>query len=404
MGSPPPRVATLILCTSSGHVLGLLPPIATPHPWWQNVDDLVGSIRDQHGVDVTILRLLDATLPAPPGGEVTYLAEIEESLASNLPLHPWNGVLDRHPLRLPYAEPGGPDQVLAWAGEVLQDQGLPQIGPAQQMRTWNLAALWKIPAEGADVWLKCVPPFFAHEGAILARLQDGPVPRLLAHQGGKVLMKEIAGEDQYSAQLPTLLVLVSMLVHLQAKWVDHETELLALGLPDWRAAPLRESIISVVRRTSGELLVEDRRTLDRLLDRLPQRFAALEACGVPDSLVHGDFAPGNARGTSKELVLLDWGDCGVGHPLLDRSAFMDRIAVELVPAVKHHWDTQWRQAIAGCDPAAAAAILAPIAAARQAVIYRAFLDQTEPAEHLYHRSDPAIWLTRAAYLTRSAPQ
>ena len=93
-------------------------------------------------------------------------------------------MLEQHSLRLPYAEPGGPDKGLVWAAGVLRDLGTQQIGPALQMRTWNLSAMWRIPVEGGYVWLKWVPPFFAHEGAVLARLQDGPVPRLLAHQGG----------------------------------------------------------------------------------------------------------------------------------------------------------------------------------------------------------------------------
>jgi hypothetical protein len=344
-------------------------------------------------------------MSAPPGGGVTYLAEIEDGRADNLPLAPWDGVLEQHSLRLPYAEPGGPDKGLAWAAAVLRDLGMPQTGPAQQMRTWNLSALWRIPVEGGCVWLKWVPPFFAHEGAVLARLQDGgPVPRLLAHQGGKIMMPEIPGEDQYDAPLPTLLALVSMLVNLQADWCGREPELLAVGLPDWRAAPLSEAISSVLRRNATQLLDDDRRTLDQLLDRLPQRFAILEECGVPDTLVNGDFAPGNARGRQgEELVLLDWGDCGVGHPLLDQSVFMDRISRELVPEVTEYWNQQWRKAITGCDPEAAADILAPIAAARQAMIYQAFLDQIEPSEHPYHRSDPALWLTRAANLARNAP-
>ena len=46
-------------------------------------------------------------------------------------------------------------------------------------------------------------------------------------------------------------------------------------------------------------------------------------------------------------------------------------------------------------------LLAPVAAARQAVIYRKFLDNIEPSEHPYHRADPARWLTRTAALVRA---
>src|SRR3954468_5228704 len=412
---PPPRVATLVLCTPAGEVLGQLQPFQASLPWWQEASDLVARVREEHDVDVTILRVLDASLPAPPGGRVTYLAEVDGARADGLPLSGWLGVLGPHPLRplwgwwggrdppplrLPYAEPGGPSRDLAWADARLEDHGLVRTGLAQQMRTWNLSSLWRVPVEGGSVWLKCVPPFFAHEGAVLDRLQNGPVPQLLAYQAGRVLMPDIPGEDLYGAQVPTLLTLVSMLVSLQAEWCSREDELLVLGMPDWRGDPLTKAIESVVRRTWPELVSEERRALTGLLERLPRRFASLAECGVPDSLVHGDFAPGNARGRQEAIVLLDWGDCGVGHPLLDMSVFVDRIPSEVVAQIKSHWSTRWRQAIPGSDPTRAAEILEPIAAARQAVVYRRFLDGIEPSEHAYHRSDPALWLHRAAALTR----
>src|SRR5262249_19014655 len=158
-------------------------------------------------------------------------------------------------------------------------------------------------------------------------------------------------------------------------------ELRALGMPDWRGDRLTEAIELVVRRTWPELVSEERRALTELLERLPRRFASLSECGVPDSLVHGDFAPGNARGRDDAIVLLAWGDCGVGHPLLDMSAFVDRIPSAFVAQIKSHWMTRWRQAIPGSDPVRAAEILEPIAAARQAVIYQGFLDGIEPSEH-----------------------
>jgi hypothetical protein len=160
------------------------------------------------------------------------------------------------------------------------------------------------------------------------------------------------------------------------------------------------AIESVLRRTGPELTAQDRRTLAGFLDHLAERFASVAACGIPDSVVHGDFAPGNARGQGEELVLLDWGDCGIGHPLLDMSAFQDRIPPFLVPPVTEHWETSWRQAVPGSDPRHAAHLISPIAAARQAVIYQGFLDHIEPSEHPYHHSDPALWLTRAAATAR----
>jgi hypothetical protein len=52
------------------------------------------------------------------------------------------------------------------------------------------------------------------------------------------------------------------------------------------------------------------------------------------------------------------------------------------------------------DPGRARQVLASVSAARQAAIYRRFLDRIEPSEHPYHREDPATWLRRTACLVR----
>lgn len=388
------RTAQLVLVTPDGTLVGSLPAVPVATPWWQDVEPVVAAVRARHGIDVTILRLLDAERDRPHGGRVTYLAEVAEPV----PAEPWHGMLDEHPLRLAYARPGGPSADLAWVGSILAERGL--AGRPRQVRTWNLSSLWRIPVASQTLWLKVVPPFFAHEGALLARLAGERVPVLLGHQGGRMLLAEIAGDDLYDAEPPRLLEMVTLLVGLQRVWSGRANELLALGLPDWRSPALGTAIASVIERAAHELPADDRAVLGEFVRGLPARFAAVAACGLPDTLVHGDFHPGNFRGDGRALTLLDWGDSGLGHPLLDQPAFLGRIAGDSVAAVREQWLRQWSDAVPGSDPARAADLLAPIAAARQAVIYRGFLDRIEPAEHPYHRHDPAEWLQRAAALIR----
>jgi hypothetical protein len=282
----------------------------------------------------------------------------------------------------------------------LARQGLRPTGAPTQVRTWNLSSLWRVPVEGQIAWLKVVPHFFAHEGPLLNLLAGAAVPTVLGHEGGRMLLAEITGDDLYGAEPPLLRRMVDLLVDLQRRWTGRVEELLALGLPDWRAPALTSAITDVVDRARGEISAEDQATLSRFLRELPDRFDAVAACGLADALVHGDFHPGNFRGDGAALTLLDWGDSGVGHPLLDQAALFNAIPKAAVDAIRAHWLGRWREAVPGADPARAAALLAPVAAARQAVIYRKFLDNIEPAEQCYHRSDPAMWLGRAASLVR----
>jgi Phosphotransferase enzyme family len=352
----------------------------------------VRAVRERDGIDVAVLRILHAENAEPHGGAVTYLAEV----ATSLHAEPWTGTLADHPLRNSFARPGGPAADLAWANSVIADRGLQPAGPPVQVKTWNLSSLWRIPLVGQTAWLKVVPPFFAHEGPLIRLLNGELVPTLLGESGGRMLLAEIPGRDLFDAAGQRLLDMVSLLVDLQTRWAARIDELLAVGVPDWRGAALTNLIADVFERTADEVFVDDRAVLAAFVATVPERLSEAAACGIPDTLVHGDFAPLNLRGDDHTLTLLDWGDSTIGHPLLDQAAFLGRIAREDVEAARRHWIAEWQHAVPGSDPARAFELLAPVATARQAAVYRRFLDHIEPAEHPYHRADPAERLRETA--------
>jgi hypothetical protein len=401
------RWATLVLLTPAGELLGQLPPLRAGSPWWPEVESVVSAAREGHGLSVVVLRLLSAERSAPPGGQVTYLAEVDaahagaaRALCSPCPLA-LGELLAEHPLRNPYARLGGPARDLAWADRVLLERGLVRLGPAHQIKTWNLSSLWWLPIPGGRAWLKAVPGFFGHEAALIAAMPAGaPVPRLLGHDGARCLMEDIPGEDLFHTGVDERCRMIELLVGLQRAFVGRAGELRALGLPSLAAPESSAAIRSLLERTRDELELDDARTLDVFADGLERRFAALEACGLPDGLVHGDFHSGNVRGDGSRLTLIDWGDAGVGHPLLDAPAFLGRAPEDQRLALRSHWLARWRDAAPGSEPERAWALSAPLAAARQAVNYRRFLDHIEPAEHPYHRGDPAERLRRTAELLR----
>lgn len=369
-------------------------------PYWQEVAPVVESARSLHGVDVTVLRLLEAqALASQHGGPVTYLAEVAEVAEQpELKLRPWHGELHDDPLRQTWARPGGPAGDVTWALTSLANAGQVLAGSPTQERTWNLSSLWRLPLAQGAAWLKVVPPFFAHEGAMLAALDPAAVPPLIAADGTRVLLTEVPGGDLYDAPGADLVPMVDLLVSLQLQWLGRTDELLALGLPDWRPEAFVPLAADVVDRTADQLDTTVVSRLRALVDDLPRRFADIESCGVPATLVHGDFHPGNVCADRGTLKLLDWGDCGVGHPLLDQAAFLAHRSDADRVLLRTRWAVLWRTAVPGCEPERAATLLEPVAALRQAMIYRMFLDNIEASERVYHAPDPASWLLRAASL------
>jgi Ser/Thr protein kinase RdoA (MazF antagonist) len=244
---------------------------------------------------------------------------------------------------------------------------------------------------------------------MIERIRSSGHPQAVAEpvavDGPRLLLRDVAGSDQYGARGPILHDMVRTLVRIQAGWPERLTELAGLGVLDWRAEAFLAAAQDVVDRTADQLDPTVRAATSRLVAGLPARFAELAECGLPDTLVHGDFHPGNVRAATDSesgpprCVLLDWGDCGIGHPMFDQSAFLDGLPEEEAAAVRATWFRAWRDVVPGADPERAVRLIEPISALRRATVYRGFLDRIEPTERVYHAADPRQWLAAAAALS-----
>jgi hypothetical protein len=347
--------------------------------------------------------MVNVTSDSYNGGDVTYLTELVGTAPSDLPLAAAPAIDDdTEPLRVPWARPGGVTHTLVWADEALAAIDRPRVGPAEQIKTWNLSSVLRLPTAAGDVWCKSVPPFLTHEGAIIALVRaDDPtlVPPLLASEPSSrtVLLGDVPGADDWNAPEGRLVAMVTSLVALQARWVDRVDELLEAGLPDWRAPSLGDLVETLVSRADvrAQLTDAELRDLDDLVAGLSDRFGALDDCGIPETIVHGDFHQGNWRFDGRSLVLLDWGDVGVGHPMHDMSSFEEYVPEDIRLRIREAWRDAWKDACPGGYPARAETLIAPIASLRRAVIYQRFLDGIEPSERRYHESDVRDWLRAA---------
>ncbi|GAA1958690.1 aminoglycoside phosphotransferase family protein [Microbacterium deminutum] len=398
---PSTRIARLIVCDADGAPLGTTPDFAVASPYWGHVEPLVAAARDDLGLSIVVLRLL--TVERGAGGEpdrTTYLAEHSGLDPALTPVSPslLDEALRPRRFRMPWARPGGPAAHFAWAEEQLAARGIRRTAPPIQVRTWNLSSIWRVPTTAGTVWLKAVPPFFAHEGRVLERVAGYAVPQLLGHGDGVVLLADVAGDDLYAPAADRALAMVDALISIQRGPGADVDALRGLGLPDWRLPSLAAPAHHVLRLRARDLDAQERRSLEKLIDGLDGRLRDLAACGIPDTLVHGDFHPGNTRGTAVDLTILDWGDSGVGHPLLDMAAFTERMPPAQRAAVEAHWIQSWEREVPGSDAGHAASLVSPVGALRQAVIYRHFLDHIEPDERIYHETDDLLWLRRTAAL------
>ena len=233
-------------------------------------------------------------------------------------------------------------------------------------------------------WLKQVPRFFQHEAAVLglvAGVAPGLVPPLLAAgDEGRMLLAHVPGEDKYGAGAGICGRIAEEWHPVQTHFAGRVDDLLATGMPDRR-------LTAEQFRPVAEPYFDTIDGLREVIDDLPRRLDAIAACGLPDTLVHGDLHPGNTRVDGDTIVIMDWGDATLGHPAMDILRLTGDLPAAEAEALIAAWALRWRLAVPGSDPAEAAELMRPVAHLRGAVVYADFLANIEPAESPYHASD-----------------
>jgi len=133
---------------------------------------VVAHLREMLDVPVLVLRLL--LVEGGEGGRdghVTYhVAALRRPAPGLLAGRPADQAALTGPesLRSPWARPEGISEVLSWAADTLGAAGRRVTGPAVQRKTWNLAALFRLPTVKGPVWLKTTPRFAADEASVIA--------------------------------------------------------------------------------------------------------------------------------------------------------------------------------------------------------------------------------------------
>ena len=407
-------VSALVTCGDD--YLGAVGPFGADIPWWAEAEPVAARLREVLGVPVIVLRLLRADGgDGSRDGHVTYhVAALSRPAPGLLPatsaaatpaasaaasadgLAEARAELDgADELRSPWARLDGVLELLGWASDTLAAAGRRATGAAVQRKAWNLAALFQLPTGTGPVWLKATPRFAADEASVIAafgRVDPALVPSVIGAGPGRVLLEHLPGEDCWDTSGPVIASAVGRLAAAQAVLASCPPP---PGLADRRGPAIAGQIRALLDGPVADELGAGEVTAAR---GLLSRFALLDECGLPDTVVHGDFHPGNWRSDGGPPAVVDWADAHLGNPVLDGLRACDYLPPGQRPAAARAWIQAWTACVPGCDPARALRIAAPLAHLAYAVRYQEFLDGIEPSERVYHRGDPAAAI-RAALRT-----
>lgn len=157
------------------------------------------------------------------------------------------------------------------------------------------------------------------------------------------------------------------------------------GVPDRRAPALVPAVHALLDGPVGQELSRQELLAAR---ELTARWDVLATCGLPDTLVHGDFHPGNWRSDGGPPVVVDFADAHWGHPVLDGLRVHHFLPEPSRATAARAWADAWKTRVPASDPARALVVAEPLAHLAYAVRYQEFLDGIEPSERVYHEGDP----------------
>ncbi|WP_433252778.1 aminoglycoside phosphotransferase family protein [Streptosporangium sp. CA-135522] len=387
------------LVTADERRLGVIGPFPVDSPWWADVEPVVSHLEQALGVPVMVLRLLSVEGgEGARDGHATYHVEALRHPRRELPA-PWpagpGDPVGPAARRAGWATAPGVRAALDWADRALRASGRPASGPVEQVKTWNLSGLFRIPTSRGPAWLKTTPRFAAGESAVIeafSRVASEIVPVVVAADPARrwMLLDHVPGVDCWDAAEDVIGDAVTGLVAAQAA-IAERGEGIPAGIPDRTPRVLAGMVNELLDgEVAAELSAGELSAARRLAARLPELIASLEACGLPYTLVHGDFHPGNIRSDGRRTVMVDFADGHFGHPVLDGLRLHDFTHDDgrsaLVAGV---WAEAWSARVPGCDPARALSVAGPLAHLAYAVRYQEFLDNIEHSERLYHAGDPA---------------
>lgn len=203
------------------------------------------------------------------------------------------------------------------------------VGAITQPHVEPWSTVFRAETPAGALFLKACGPSQAHEPALTVLLAGGsgplvPVPLaihsrqpwMLLADGGAKLRDAFAGE----ALLEAWARILPRYAELQRRFLGHEDELLATGVPDRRleslASQLQELLDGELMRTgTGRLAESDRTAVLHLLPALAARCRDLASLGIGATAQHDDLHDRNVLVGSGE-VIFDWGDACLTHPFL----------------------------------------------------------------------------------------
>lgn len=333
---------------SGGRILldqSALPLLVTDDRHTAEVDYINALVADRFGLRTVVLRSLHHSDADTSDGSFDRVHELEvlsdarshELQWSRIDLGTLEDAADREALALrlgdlepqivdgrEWTQPGWFGEVSEWIENALRAAGIHTI-EIVQLRTWASSCVLRIRTKATDQYFKALPASGAMEARLtrfLAQRFPDVVPRVVAAEPARRWLLMTACRGRKLEQIADIAVwerAANRYARLQVACIDHVPALKALGCPMRDLGQLALSIESLAADAAllpqpGGLTHAEHSRFVALAPELLRRCDELAASGVPYSLEHGDFWPGNVFCDDTSCAFIDWEDAVVSHP------------------------------------------------------------------------------------------
>jgi hypothetical protein len=237
---------------------------------------------------------------------------------------------ETNPKQSPFEKLGWLSEARAWIAQNAEPCRLHLNGSFRQLNASSTFSLIRFETNGPAVWFKAVGEPNLHEFPItreLGRFFPAFVPKILAMRedwNAWLTLEEDGVHPDENSETGIWTTVAKTLADLQVASIGSALHLLDAGCRDARIPALRDlldpfldAMAAVMERQTKRIPPPlNRSELQTLRGQLRDALFALEESGLPDTLGHLDFNPGNIVCSPAGCVFLDWAEGFVGHPFI----------------------------------------------------------------------------------------
>jgi fructosamine-3-kinase len=348
---------------------------------------------------IDVIQLAESSAPPPDGYRFGPLPPVERFLSG--PAEKRSEMLaalarvlaeeaDPPEQRVPWVRRGWAATAEAWVDAELANLGRARLGAVQQVKQWNITALWRVPTDGGEVWFKAAPPMalFCDEGRVVRALSErlpGRVPQVLAHDAERrwSLLESFGSHSVDHDDDAQQRRVARSFAALQLETAPWAVDLLDVGAVDRRRAVLERQLPRLLEAEEVSLLSdEERAAMPGLIPRALAALEELSAFGLPETLVHGDLHLGNVALPPRGRPLFyDWTDACVAHPFFDLVPLFDfpeDPAADALTPLKLAYLDPWLKLLPRSDLWRAFELGVIVGYAHHAISYQEIREASEP--------------------------